>query len=348
MIFLWGSNARETHPIFFHHVLKAVHAGARLFTVDPRRTGSAQWADAWLGIDVGTDVALSNTMAREILHAGLAQPRVHRARDDRIRRVRRLGRAVDARAGRARDRRPRRGDPRRRPRLRARRPGDHLLDARHHRAPQRRRQRLRAHQPRAPHRPRRPLRLGAEPAPRPEQRAGRRRHGRDPEQAPRLPGHRARRRGPREVRAGLGHHDPAPLRLAPDADVRGDGARRAAHALRRRREPGPVRGRREAHEEAARGARPPGRAGHLPHQDRRAGRRRAAGLGELVRGRGHRHEQRAARPAGAKGARPARPGPRRHRDRLRHRRPHGARPRPRPTPSRSGPSCARSRRCTPA
>ena len=72
VIFLWGSNARETHPIFFHHVLKAVHAGARLFTVDPRRTGSAQWADAWLGIDVGTDVALSNTMAREIIHAGLA------------------------------------------------------------------------------------------------------------------------------------------------------------------------------------------------------------------------------------------------------------------------------------
>ena len=28
MVFLWGSNARETHPIFFHHVLKAVHAGA--------------------------------------------------------------------------------------------------------------------------------------------------------------------------------------------------------------------------------------------------------------------------------------------------------------------------------
>jgi predicted molibdopterin-dependent oxidoreductase YjgC len=71
LIFLWGSNARETHPIFFHHVLKAVHAGARLLSVDPRRTTSAQWADAWLGIDVGTDVALSNTMAREILRAGL-------------------------------------------------------------------------------------------------------------------------------------------------------------------------------------------------------------------------------------------------------------------------------------
>ncbi len=71
VILLWGSNARETHPIFFHHLVKGVHAGARLFVIDPRRTSSAQWADAWLGLDVGSDVALSNTMAREIIHSGL-------------------------------------------------------------------------------------------------------------------------------------------------------------------------------------------------------------------------------------------------------------------------------------
>ena len=71
LVVLWGSNAREAHPIFFHHVLKAVHRGAKLWVVDPRRTTSAQWADAWLGIDVGTDIALSNTLAREIIAAGL-------------------------------------------------------------------------------------------------------------------------------------------------------------------------------------------------------------------------------------------------------------------------------------
>jgi len=71
VIFLWGANARENHPIFFHHVLKGVHNGARLYVVDPRRTTSAQWADVWLGIDVGSDIALSNGMAREIIHAGL-------------------------------------------------------------------------------------------------------------------------------------------------------------------------------------------------------------------------------------------------------------------------------------
>ena len=69
---LWGSNARETHPIFFHHVLKAIHNGARLYVVDPRRTGSAQWADRWLGLDVGSDVALANAVGREIITAGLA------------------------------------------------------------------------------------------------------------------------------------------------------------------------------------------------------------------------------------------------------------------------------------
>ncbi len=45
--------------------------GARLFVVDPRRTTSAQWADLWLGLDVGSDVALANAVGREIIAAGL-------------------------------------------------------------------------------------------------------------------------------------------------------------------------------------------------------------------------------------------------------------------------------------
>jgi predicted molibdopterin-dependent oxidoreductase YjgC len=70
LIVLWGSNAREAHPIFFHHVLKAIHRGARLIVVDPRRTASAQWADLWLGLDVGTDIALANAVARELIVSG--------------------------------------------------------------------------------------------------------------------------------------------------------------------------------------------------------------------------------------------------------------------------------------
>jgi predicted molibdopterin-dependent oxidoreductase YjgC len=72
VIVLWGSNARETHPIFFHHLLRGVRNGARLYAVDPRRTSSAEWADTWLGLDVGSDIALANAVGREIIHAGLA------------------------------------------------------------------------------------------------------------------------------------------------------------------------------------------------------------------------------------------------------------------------------------
>jgi predicted molibdopterin-dependent oxidoreductase YjgC len=71
VIVLWGSNAREAHPIFFHHLLKGVRNGARMFAVDPRRTSSAAWADTWLGLDVGSDIALANAVGREIIARGL-------------------------------------------------------------------------------------------------------------------------------------------------------------------------------------------------------------------------------------------------------------------------------------
>jgi len=51
--------------------LKGIQNGAQLYVVDPRRTTSAQWADVWLGLNVGTDIALANAMARELIHAGL-------------------------------------------------------------------------------------------------------------------------------------------------------------------------------------------------------------------------------------------------------------------------------------
>lgn len=71
MILLWGSNARNAHPIFFHHLLKGLRRGARMYAIDPRRSESAQWADVWLGIDVGSDIALANAMAKVIIDEGL-------------------------------------------------------------------------------------------------------------------------------------------------------------------------------------------------------------------------------------------------------------------------------------
>lgn len=72
LIIMWGSNARDAHPIFFQHALKGIHKGARMFAVDPRRTATAEWADVWLGIDVGSDIALANAVGREIIEQGMA------------------------------------------------------------------------------------------------------------------------------------------------------------------------------------------------------------------------------------------------------------------------------------
>jgi predicted molibdopterin-dependent oxidoreductase YjgC len=80
VVLLWGSNARETHPIFFHHVLRAVRRGAKLYVIDPRRTTTAEWADGLLQLNVGTDIALANGVARCILEEGLEhQAFIHHA-----------------------------------------------------------------------------------------------------------------------------------------------------------------------------------------------------------------------------------------------------------------------------
>lgn len=71
LIVMWGSNARFAHPIFFQHVLRGIRNGARMYAVDPRRTTTAEWAESWMGLNVGTDIPLAHAVGREIIHAGL-------------------------------------------------------------------------------------------------------------------------------------------------------------------------------------------------------------------------------------------------------------------------------------
>ena len=61
--------------------------GTRLYVMDPRRTASAQWADVWMGLNIGSDIALANAMAREIIHAGLTHEAFIAQRDLGLRRV---------------------------------------------------------------------------------------------------------------------------------------------------------------------------------------------------------------------------------------------------------------------
>ena len=68
---MWGTNAREAHPIFFHHILKGIRNGAKMYAVDPRRSQTAKFADLWLGLNVGSDIALANGIGKFIVDKGL-------------------------------------------------------------------------------------------------------------------------------------------------------------------------------------------------------------------------------------------------------------------------------------
>ena len=247
---------------------------------------------------------------------GAREPRLHRERDDRVRRVSRGGRALHARLRGARDRRAGGRDPHDGARVRPRAPRDDLLDARDHRASQRGRQRAGAGQSVVADRSRRPLRLRAQSAARAEQRPGRRRHGGLARSVARVPARRERR-AEDEVRSGVEGARSPTKGMAPLADVRGDGARRSSGALRHRREPAPVRGRSAPRSAPARGPRVSPGAGPVSHQDRGAGARRPARERGMVRVRGHRDQQRAPGAARAQGDRGARGRARRSHDLVR-------------------------------
>ncbi len=72
LIILWGSNAREAHPVMFHHMMKSVRRRhAKLVVVDPRRISGVEFASLYLPVQVGGDVALANAVGSVILEEGL-------------------------------------------------------------------------------------------------------------------------------------------------------------------------------------------------------------------------------------------------------------------------------------
>lgn len=70
-IFAIGTNTTETHPVIAQQIIKAKNKGAKLIVADPRKTELAEKADIWLRPLPGTNVALLNGMAREILSENL-------------------------------------------------------------------------------------------------------------------------------------------------------------------------------------------------------------------------------------------------------------------------------------
>jgi formate dehydrogenase alpha subunit len=71
VIFIVGSNTKESHPVIANRMLKAKRAGAKIIVADPRRVPMVKFADVYLRMKPGSDVALLNGIAHLILREGL-------------------------------------------------------------------------------------------------------------------------------------------------------------------------------------------------------------------------------------------------------------------------------------
>ncbi|HAR46826.1 MAG TPA: formate dehydrogenase subunit alpha [Nitrospiraceae bacterium] len=71
VIFIIGSNTKETHPVIANRMIKAHRKGARIIVADPRRVPMVKFAELFLRIRPGSDIALLNGMAHVIVQEGL-------------------------------------------------------------------------------------------------------------------------------------------------------------------------------------------------------------------------------------------------------------------------------------
>lgn len=74
VLFVIGSNTKETHPVIANKMIKAYRNGAKLIIADPRKVALCKFSSLWLRHRPGTDRALLNAMAHVILKEGLHNP----------------------------------------------------------------------------------------------------------------------------------------------------------------------------------------------------------------------------------------------------------------------------------
>ncbi len=71
VIFIIGSNTKESHPVIANMMLKAHAKGAKIIVADPRKIAMCKFSYLWLRQKPGTDRALLNCLAHVILKEGL-------------------------------------------------------------------------------------------------------------------------------------------------------------------------------------------------------------------------------------------------------------------------------------
>jgi formate dehydrogenase alpha subunit len=71
VIFIIGSNTKESHPVIANRMIKAYRGGAKIIVADPRRVPMVKFSELYLRMKPGTDIALLNGIAHVIVNEGL-------------------------------------------------------------------------------------------------------------------------------------------------------------------------------------------------------------------------------------------------------------------------------------
>ncbi len=70
LLILTGANPAETHVVLFNKIKKAQKNGMKVVVIDPRFTLTANIADIYLPLKVGTDIELLNLLAIKLIKSG--------------------------------------------------------------------------------------------------------------------------------------------------------------------------------------------------------------------------------------------------------------------------------------
>lgn len=71
LLFVFGYNAADSHPIVARRIIKAKEKGAKIIVTDPRITETARISDLWLPLKGGTNMALVNAFANVLINENL-------------------------------------------------------------------------------------------------------------------------------------------------------------------------------------------------------------------------------------------------------------------------------------
>jgi len=71
VIFIIGSNTKETHPVIANRMIKAYRKGAKIIVADPRSVPMVKFSEVFLKMRPGSDIALLNGIANIIVSEGL-------------------------------------------------------------------------------------------------------------------------------------------------------------------------------------------------------------------------------------------------------------------------------------